>query len=108
LEKGEIGEVYNIGAHNPKTNLEITRLILEILGKSENLIKFVKDRPGHDRRYALNCEKIKAELGWSARTDFRSGLENTIEWYRNHQKWCEDVLSGDYLKFHELHYKDRS
>jgi dTDP-glucose 4,6-dehydratase len=108
LEKGEIGEVYNIGAHNPKTNLEITRLILEILGKSENLIKFVKDRPGHDRRYALNCEKIKSELGWSARIDFAEGLKKTVEWYRDNGKWCEGVISGDYLKFYELHYKERS
>lgn len=108
LEKGEIGEVYNIGADNRKTNLEITRLILEILGKSEDLIKFVKDRPGHDRRYALNCEKIKSELGWSARIDFAEGLQKTVEWYRDNRKWCEDVISGDYLKFYELHYKERS
>jgi dTDP-glucose 4,6-dehydratase len=108
LEKGEPGEVYNIGAENQKTNLEITRLILGILGKPEDLIKFVKDRPGHDRRYALNCEKIKAELGWSARMDFAEGLRNTVEWYRNNRIWCEDVISGDYLKFYELHYKDRS
>jgi len=108
IEKGEIGEVYNIGAYNQKTNLEITRMILEILGKPESLIKFVKDRPGHDRRYALNCEKIKAELGWSARTDFMGGLRNTVEWYRDNSKWCEEVISGDYLKFYELHYKDRS
>jgi dTDP-glucose 4,6-dehydratase len=108
LERGEIGEVYNIGGDNQKTNLEITRLILEILGKPGDLIKHVKDRPGHDKRYALNCEKIKAELGWSAGTDFRDGLQKTVEWYRNNRKWCEDVKSGDYLKFYELHYKDRS
>ena len=108
IEKGEIGQVYNIGACNQKTNLEITGMILEILGKPESLTRFVKDRPGHDRRYALNCEKIKAELGWSARIDFAEGLRETVEWYSDNKQWCEEVISGDYMKFYELHYKDRS
>ncbi len=108
LEKGETGEVYNIGGGNERTNLELTKTILEILGKPESLIKFVKDRPGHDRRYALNCEKIKAELGWSARVDFADGLQKTVEWYRDNRKWCDDVISGEYMKFYELHYRERS
>ncbi|UCC78773.1 MAG: dTDP-glucose 4,6-dehydratase [Candidatus Zixiibacteriota bacterium] len=108
LEKGEIGEVYNIGGGNERTNLELTRIILEILGKPESLIKFVKDRPGHDRRYALNCDKIKAELGWSAQMDFADGLRKTVEWYLNNKKWCDDVISGEYMKFYELHYRERS
>lgn len=86
LHKGEIGEVYNIGGGTELTNIELTRLILKIIGKPESLIKFVKDRPGHDKRYALNSDKVK-RLGWVSRRDFENALAVTIEWYKNDPKW---------------------
>lgn len=107
FEKGKDGEIYNIGGGNEMTNLEITRMILGILGKPESLIKFVKDRPGHDRRYALDYTKIRESLGWQPKMKFSEGLEKTIDWYRKNQKWWKDVLSGQYRQFYELHYKDR-
>lgn len=107
LEKGKEGESYNIGGGNERTNIEITKKILEILGKPESLIKFVKDRPGHDRRYALDYGKIKNELGWEPKMDFAKGLAETIEWYRKNDKWRQDIKSGEYMKFYELHYKER-
>ena len=108
LEKGNIGEIYNIGGGNEKTNLEITKLVLEALSKPESLIKYVKDRPGHDRRYALNINKIKSELGWAPGMDFETGLHKTVGWYLENQKWWQDILSGEYARFYELHYKERS
>jgi dTDP-glucose 4,6-dehydratase len=108
LEKGNFGEVYNIGGGNEKTNLEITRLVLEALGKPENLIKYVKDRPGHDRRYALDIGKIRSELGWSPKMNFKTGLRKTIDWYLENRKWWQDIISGEYTKFYDLHYKERS
>ena len=107
LEKGRDGESYNIGGGNERTNLEITKKILEILGKSESLIEFVKDRPGHDRRYALDYRKVKMELGWQPKKEFSQGLSETIEWYRKNRQWWRDILSGDYMKFYELHYRER-
>jgi dTDP-glucose 4,6-dehydratase len=107
LERGENGEIYNIGGGNEKTNLEITRNILKILGKSESLIKFVKDRPGHDRRYALDYGKIRQRIGWQPKKDFTEGLSETIDWYRRHEKWWKDIASGEYMKFYELHYRER-
>jgi len=107
LERGKDGECYNIGGGNERTNLEITGKILQILGKPEKLIKFVKDRPGHDRRYALDYGKIKKELGWQPRKDFSAGLAETIEWYLNNRKWWGDIKSGEYMKFYDLHYKER-
>jgi len=107
LEKGKAGECYNIGGGNEHTNLEITRSILSNLGKPENLIKFVKDRPGHDRRYALDYSKIKNELGWQPKKKFTDGMAETIAWYQDNSRWWRDILSGDYMKFYELHYKDR-
>jgi dTDP-glucose 4,6-dehydratase len=107
LEAGEPGETYNIGGGNQMTNLEITTQLLESLGKPKDLIRFVKDRPGHDRRYALDCGKIEEKLGWGPRMDFRTGLKKTIDWYIGNEKWWKDIISGDYLKFYELHYRDR-
>jgi dTDP-glucose 4,6-dehydratase len=107
FEKGKDGETYNIGGANEITNLEITRMILSILGKPESLIKFVKDRPGHDRRYALDYAKVKNTLGWQPKMKFPEGLKKTINWYCNNQKWWKDVLSGQYRQFYELHYKER-
>lgn len=107
FEKGKDGETYNIGGGNEMTNLEITRMILSILGKPESLIKFVKDRPGHDRRYALDYTKVKKALGWQPKMKFTEGLKKTINWYCNNQKWWKDVLSGQYRQFYKLHYKER-
>ena len=108
LEKGEIGEIYNIGGGNEKTNLEITKLVLDILNKPESLIKYVKDRPGHDKRYALDISKISEELGWSPKMSFEIELQKTVDWYLKNKKWWEDIISGEYMKFYELHYKERS
>jgi dTDP-glucose 4,6-dehydratase len=107
FEKGKDGEIYNIGGGNEMTNLKITRMILNILGKPESLIKFVKDRPGHDRRYALDYTKVKEGLGWQPKMKFPEGLKKTVDWYCNNQKWWKDILSGQYRQFYELHYKDR-
>ncbi len=101
LENGKIGEVYNIGGHNERTNLEVVKTILRTLGKSEELITFVKDRPGHDMRYAIDPQKIKDELGWYPETDFDTGINYTIEWYKNNTAWCENILSGEYEEFNE-------
>ena len=91
LFNGKPGEVYNIGSGNEHNNLEITRLILSILGKPETLIQFVQDRPGHDRRYALDSTKIERELGWKAETSFEAGLRDTVQWYLNNPQWVKNV-----------------
>jgi dTDP-glucose 4,6-dehydratase len=91
LERGRPGEAYNIGSGHEKTNLEVVRDILRLLGKPETLIRFVKDRPGHDRRYAIDCSKIRKEWEWSSQIDFASGLAATIEWYRTHQDWVRHI-----------------
>lgn len=93
LHKGKIGEVYNIGGHNEKTNLEITHLILKAMGKDESSIEYVKDRPGHDRRYAISNEKITKELGWKPSVTFEQGIKLTIDWYLNNQDWIEHIGS---------------
>jgi len=104
LHKGKIGEVYNIGGNNEKENIEIVRLILKHLGESEDLIKFVKDRPGHDRRYAIDNIKITTELGWKPSYTFEEGIKETINWYLENKDWMEDVVSGDYLNYYEKMY----
>jgi dTDP-glucose 4,6-dehydratase len=91
LERGRPGEVYNIGSGHEKTNIEVVREILRLLGKPESLIRFVKDRPGHDRRYAIDCSKIRREWEWSSQIDFASGLAATIDWYRSHQDWVRQI-----------------
>ena len=104
LHHGKAGEIYNISGGNEKTNLEITDLILRKLNKPKSLLKHVKDRPAHDRRYSLDCSKIKAELGWKPETPFEEGISKTIEWYSTHQRWWEKIKSGEYLKYYEKHY----
>jgi len=104
LHKGVDGEVYNIGGNNEKTNIEIVRLIIKALGKSENLIKYVKDRPGHDRRYAIDNTKITTQLGWSPSYTFEQGIQETIEWYVNNQAWIDSIVSGDYRRYYEHMY----
>lgn len=100
LHKGEDGEIYNIGGNNEKTNLEIVQIILSHLNKPDSLIKFVKDRPGHDRRYAIDNTKITNELGWSPAYTFEEGIAETIDWYLNNPAWIENVVSGNYQKYY--------
>src|SRR5699024_4122583 len=98
---------YNIGGNNEKENIEIVQLILEELNKSEELIKHVTDRLGHDRRYAIDNTKITTELGWSPKYTFEEGIKQTIEWYLNNQEWMKHVVSGNYLNYYEEMYGDR-
>jgi len=107
VEEGRRGQVYNIGGGNERANVEITRLILEILGKPESLITFVTDRPGHDRRYAVDAAKMKAELGWTPRVDFRDGLAAVIAWYRDNREWWEAIKSGAYRDYYKRLYANR-
>lgn len=100
LEKGTIGEIYNIGGNNEKANIEIVKLIIKTVGKSEDLITYVKDRPGHDRRYAIDNTKITSQLGWKPSYTFKQGMEETIEWYLDNQHWIERVVSGDYQGYY--------
>jgi dTDP-glucose 4,6-dehydratase len=104
IRKGKIGEVYNIGGHNEKTNLEVVKVILKHLQKSESLISYVTDRAGHDLRYSIDPTKINKELGWVAKKVFADGIRLTIDWYLNNQVWTQAVLSGEYQSFFEKHY----
>lgn len=107
IRKGKVGEVYNIGGHNEKTNLEVVKTIIKELGKSEDLIEFVTDRPGHDRRYAIDPTKIHNELGWLPATKFNDGIKKTIDWYLTHKSWWEKIISGEYQNYYEKMYKNR-
>ena len=107
IRKGKVGEVYNIGGHSEKTNLEVVKTIIKELGKSEDLIEFVTDRPGHDRRYAIDPTKIHNELGWLPATKFNDGIKKTIDWYLTHKSWWEKIISGEYQNYYEKMYKNR-
>ncbi len=107
LEKGRIGEVYNIGGHNERTNIAVVKTILKILGKDESLIKYVTDRPGHDMRYAIDPTKIKNELGWYPETSFDEGIEKTVEWYLQNKEWWQNIISGEYMNYYEKMYSGR-
>lgn len=107
IHKGKIGEVYNIGGHNEKTNLEVVKIILQELGKSEDLIKYVTDRPGHDMRYAIDPTKIHKELGWLPATKFNDGIKKTIKWYLDNKAWWQNILNGQYQEYYEKHYQNR-
>ncbi len=107
IRNGRPGEVYNVGGHNEKANIEIVKIILAELGKPENLITFVEDRKGHDRRYAIDPTKIREELGWEPETMFADGIRLTIRWYLDHQDWLEEVTSGDYVTYYEQMYGSR-
>ena len=107
LENGKPGETYNIGGGNERENLHVAREILKILGKSESLIRHVKDRPGHDRRYALDSARAQAELGWKPRIRFEEGLRATVDWYRRNEEWRGRVRSGEYRKYYEKQYGAR-
>jgi dTDP-glucose 4,6-dehydratase len=104
IHGGRIGEVYNIGGHNERTNLQVVKTILKELGKSEDLIRFVTDRKGHDRRYAIDPTKIKNELGWEPATCFDEGIKLTIQWYLNNKKWWEEIVSGEYKNYYRKMY----
>ena len=114
LKNGRPGGVYNIGGNNEWENIAIVRLLLSILreetgdpGINENLIQFVKDRPGHDRRYAIDSTRISRELGWEPVTSFPDGIKKTVRWYLDHREWMERVISGEYLSFYERNYEQR-
>lgn len=105
LHNGAVGEVYNIGGNNEKANIEIVKLILKSLGKEESLIQYVQDRPGHDRRYAIDNTKITTQLGWSPKRSFEQGMEETIRWYLENQAWMEGLTSGEYRTYYEKMYQ---
>jgi len=107
IQKGKIGETYCVGGNSEKPNIEITKKIIELMGKSEDSIEYVKDRPGHDRRYAIDFSKIKNELGWTPKVSFEEGLQKTIDWYKNNESWWKNIKSGDYQKYYEKNYSNR-
>ena len=107
IRKGRVGQVYNIGGHNEKTNLEVVKTILRQLGKPESLITFVGDRKGHDLRYAIDPAKINRELGWLPTTKFDDGIRQTIDWYLENRSWWENIISGDYQQYYEKMYGNR-
>ncbi len=115
FHKGKIGETYNIGGNNEWSNLELIKTLCKVMdemlyrtpGTSESLITFVKDRAGHDFRYAIDCSKIKNELGWEPSLTFEKGLKITVEWYLNNQIWLENLVSGDYQKYYDIQYNNR-
>ena len=107
IRHGTSGEIYNIGANNEMSNLEIVNLILEKLKKPKSLISFVKDRPGHDLRYAINSSKIEQELGWCAETDFLTGLKKTVEWYIENEKWINSIITEDYINYFDKMYSEK-
>ena len=107
IHKGTVGEVYNIGGHNEMRNIDIVKIIIKALGKSEDLITFVKDRAGHDMRYAIDPAKIHNELGWLPETRFADGIQKTIQWYLDNKPWWERIISGEYRDYYERMYKNR-
>ena len=107
LQNGKAGEVYNIGGNNERKNIDLVKLLLRILDKPENLITFVKDRPGHDLRYAIDASKIHRELGWSPGNAFEEGLRETVDWYLSHEAWWKRILSGQYQEYYRKMYEER-
>lgn len=107
LTKGKAGEVYNIGGHNERRNIDVVKIILKELGKPESLIEHVEDRKGHDRRYAIDPTKIKNDLGWEPETKFEDGIKQTIQWYLEHKDWWENIINGDYQNYYDKMYGNR-
>ncbi len=108
LAAGENGEVYNIGSGEERVNLEVAREILALTERPESLLRYVKDRPGHDRRYALDSAKIRRQLGWAPAITFREGLRQTVEWFRTHPDWWQEILSGEYRTYYQRQYGETS
>jgi len=108
MEKAKPGSLYNVSAGRPQRNLEIVRTILKHLGKPESLIQFVQDRPGHDRRYALDSSKLRRELAWKPSVTFEEGIQKTISWYQQHREWLEHARSGEYRSYYDRHYIKRA
>ena len=102
--EGRVGEVYNVGGRCERTNLDLTHALLEAVGKPRSLIRYVKDRPGHDRRYAIDCSKIERELGWRPQVPFEQGLRETVRWYQEHADWVQTIRSGEYLHYYQKQY----
>lgn len=107
IHNGRVGEVYNVGGHNEKRNIDVVKIILKALGKDESLITYVKDRAGHDLRYAINPDKIHKELGWLPATTFENGIQKTIEWYLSNREWWENIINGDYQNYYETMYGNK-
>lgn len=107
IRNGKVGEVYNIGGHNERTNLQVVKTIIHALGKSEDLITYVTDRPGHDMRYAIDPTKIKNDLGWEPEILFDEGIQKTIKWYLENKNWWGNIISGEYQKYYERMYENR-
>ncbi len=107
LEKGKVGEAYNIGGLDVEENLTLAHRLLRMMGKPETLLSYVQDRPGHDRRYALRCEKMEKELGWKPAITLEDGLQHTIDWYRKNQEWMAGVRGGEYRSYYEKYYENR-
>jgi dTDP-glucose 4,6-dehydratase len=107
IHRGKEGEIYNIGGENERANIDVVRMILKELGKPESLIRFVKDRPGHDRRYALDISRMKKEFGWSPKISFEEGLKSTIKWYLENRSWWEEIINGEYMNYYERMYGER-
>ena len=107
LEKGKVGEVYNIGGHNERANIDVVKTILKQFSKSEDLIEYVGDRKGHDRRYAIDPTKIHNELGWVPKTKFEDGIKATVQWYLDNRKWWENIISGEYQDYYERMYSKK-
>ena len=107
IRQGKVGEIYNIGGHNERRNLDVVKTILKELGKPESLIHFVTDRPGHDRRYAIDPTKIHNELGWLPETKFEDGIKETVQWYLENKPWWEHIINGEYQNYYKKMYGDR-
>ncbi|MGO9481137.1 MAG: dTDP-glucose 4,6-dehydratase [Candidatus Kryptoniota bacterium] len=107
LYNGKVGEVYNIGGGNEVRNIEMANLVLKKLGKRVSLLKFVKDRPGHDRRYAMDSSKIEVELGWRPHNSFEEGIDKTIKWYVENEGWWKRIVSGEYQNYYKVQYEER-
>lgn len=107
IRRGTVGEVYNIGGHNERANIDVVKTILRILGKGEDLIEFVTDRKGHDQRYAIDPTKITNELGWTPQTKFDDGIKKTVAWYLNNRAWWEKIISGEYKNYYAKMYDNR-
>jgi len=106
LHKGIVGEIYNIGTERELENIETIKIILNALGMDENSMEFVKDRPGHDRRYSLDTSKLRTELGWAPQVEFEDGIKRTVEWFKNNQSWWKEIKSGEYQNYYKEQYGD--